>query len=127
MARILLAEDDAHVLRVLAMWLARNGHDLWEARDGAEAQKILSRTEIDLVVSDVNMPQMNGIELVEWVRQHKSTSLPIVLLSSRCDQDSIGAQLRAHNVRVHPKPFSPSRLMVEIDRLLSPAACGETG
>lgn len=122
MASILIVEDDAHVLRVLSMWLARHGHDLLEARDGAQAREILTNTQVDLLVSDVNMPRMNGLELVEWVRSHKSESLPMILLSSRCDQDAIGAELRKHDVRMHPKPFSPSRLVVEIEQLLAPSA-----
>ena len=126
MARILIAEDDAHVMRVLSMWLARHGHDLLEARDGAQAREILTNTQVDLVVSDVNMPRMHGLELVEWVRAHKSESLPMILLSSRCDQDAIAAELRQHGARVHPKPFSPSRLVVEIEQLLTSSAQGGT-
>jgi len=122
MASILIVEDDAHVLRVLSMWLARHGHDLLEARDGAQAREILTNTQVDLLVSDVNMPRLNGLELVEWVRSHKSESLPMILLSSRCDQDAIAAELRKHDVRMHPKPFSPSRLVVEIEQLLAPSA-----
>ncbi len=127
MARILIAEDDAHVLRVLSMWLARNGHELLEARDGAQAQEILADTEVDLLVSDVNMPEVDGLELVKWVRSRKSESLPILLLSSRCDQDSITAELLEYDIRVHPKPFSPSRLVVEIEQLLARSVCGGTG
>ncbi len=122
MARILIVEDDAHMMRVLAMWLARNGHEILEATDGEMAKTILSQDGVDLVVSDVNMPRVNGLHLVDWIRAEKSRSLPILLLSSRCDQDSIAARLKPHNVRMHPKPFSPSRLVVEIEQLLAPQA-----
>ncbi|MHC4235353.1 MAG: response regulator [Planctomycetota bacterium] len=126
MARILIVEDDAHVLRVLSMWLARHGHELLEARDGAQARDILAETDVHLMVSDVNMPRMSGTELVKWVREQKSESLPIVLLSSRCDQDTIAAGLREYGVRIHPKPFSPSRLVVEIKQLLARSAGSES-
>ena len=119
MARILVVEDDAHMMRVLAMWLARNGHEILEARDGEEAITVLTDDEVDVVVSDVNMPRLDGLHLVSWIRSEKSGSLPILMLSSRCDQDSMNAKLRPFSVRMHPKPFSPSRLVVEIEQLLA--------
>ena len=94
------------------------------ARNGAEAQTILDGGDVDLIISDVNMPQVDGLELVKWVRAHAGDAVPIVVLSSRCDQDSIAAELRTHGVRVLPKPFSPSRLVVEVERLLTPQATG---
>lgn len=119
MARILIAEDDPHMMRVLSMWLARHGHDVLEASDGERARELLADTDVDLVVSDVNMPRVTGLELVEWLREHKEATIPVVVLSSRCDQLAISERLKPHKVRVHPKPFSPSRLMVEIEQLLS--------
>ena len=121
MPTILVADDDPHMLRVLAMWLSRNGHQVLEASSGVEAQEILTRTSVDLVISDMNMPQMDGLELVKWVRARDGDKLPMVVLSSRCDQDSIAAKLQEHGVRVLPKPFSPSRLVVEVERLLTAA------
>ena len=121
MAKILIAEDDPHMLRLLAMWLTRNGHQVTEAVDGQAAQEVLIAANMDLLVTDFNMPRMTGAELVSWVRAQKSASMPIVMLSSRCDQSDISAELKPLNVRVHPKPFSPSRLVVEIEQLLAPA------
>jgi len=122
MARILIAEDDAHVMRVLSMWLSRNGHEPIEARDGLQAREAIAQGGVDLLVSDMNMPGMNGLQLVEWARTQHGSTVPIVVLSSRCDQDSIAADLRRFGVRVLPKPFSPSRLVVEIERLLAPVS-----
>ena len=124
MARILVADDDAHMLRVLSMWLTRNGHEVLEACDGQAACEILGDKQVDLVVSDVNMPHLTGVQLVEWVRSELGESLPMVVLSSRCDQVSIAADMKQHGVCVHPKPFSPSRLVVEIERLLGVQAAG---
>lgn len=120
MATILIAEDDAHMMRVLSLWLTRNGHEVLEASDGAQAKTVLAEKSVDLLVSDVNMPNVTGLELVAWARSELGPDFPMVVLSSRCDQDSIAANLKPHNVRVHPKPFSPSRLVVEIEQLLSP-------
>lgn len=122
MAKILIAEDDPHMLRLLSMWLTRNGHQVTEAVDGQAAQEVLIATDVDLIVTDFNMPRMTGGELVRWVRAQKSASIPIVMLSSRCDQTDISADLKPLDVRVHPKPFSPSRLVVEIEQMLATAA-----
>lgn len=118
MATILVVEDDVQILRVLAMWLTRNGYEVIEAHDGQEAVEALGDREVDLIVSDVNMPRVDGLALVRWARQDAKLTMPIIMLSSRCDQASIASQLSVHGIRVHPKPFSPSRLLAEIDGLL---------
>ena len=122
MATILVAEDDVQILRVLAMWLARNGHEVIEAHDGQEALDALAKRPVDLIVSDVNMPRVDGLALVHWVRQEAALVTPIIVLSSRCDQASMAAALSVHGVKVHPKPFSPSKLLGEIDLLLKVTA-----
>jgi len=125
MAKILIADDDAHMLRVLSMWLVRNGHDVLEASNGEQAQTILANTDVDLMISDVNMPGTDGFGLIKWLRQHKDRNLPAMLLTSRCDQKSIADRLEPYDVHIHPKPFSPSRLVVEIERLLAPVMTDE--
>ncbi|MCK4659271.1 MAG: response regulator [Phycisphaerae bacterium] len=127
MATILIAEDDVQILRVLAMWFSRNGHEVVECHNGVEALDKLSGGTVDLVVSDVNMPQVDGLELVRVIREERKLDLPILVLSSRCDQSSIAADLALHGIRVHPKPFSPSRLLTEVEALLSAQAPTDAG
>ena len=123
MARILIAEDDAYMLRILSIWLKRNGHEVVEARDGLMAQDALHARTFDFMVSDINMPGLDGISLVRWLRRQEANSgILVVLLSSRCDRGVIAEQVAALNVQVHPKPFSPSRLAAEIERRLAEKA-----
>jgi CheY-like chemotaxis protein len=119
MARILVVEDDVHVMRLMSMWLAKSGHDVPEARNGLEAKDFLRAGGIECVVSDVNMPLCDGIELVRWLRCDAGLTIPVILLSARCDQEAINERLNDLDVAVYPKPFSPSRLLVEIERKLS--------
>ena len=119
MARILITDDDAYMLRILAMWLGHNGHQVVEARNGKLATKILERESIDLIVSDINMPEMSGVELAEWVRHERGLNTPMILLSSRCDQLQLSEKLGLLGISIHPKPFSPSRLMAQIDVALA--------
>lgn len=118
MARILIVEDEPHLLRVMSMWLARNGHEVLESSDGIEALEVLDRERVDLIVSDVNMPRLDGIELMRTVREERALEIPCVLLSARCDHARLQDAIKTFNVQLYPKPFSPSRLVAQISHLL---------
>ena len=121
MARILIAEDEAHIIRVLSMWLQRNGHQVLEARNGLAAYEIASAQEVDMLISDVHMPTMTGFELVEKLRVELKLTIPIMVLSSSCERGRIESTMAPYNVRVYPKPFTPSRIVSEIDEMLAAA------
>lgn len=125
MPRILLVDDDAHLSRVMQIWLARNGYELVVASDGAEGLKIVTGGGIDLVVSDYNMPVMDGVEMIRAIRDGGFTELPMILLTARCERDSLSKQLGPLDVTVFPKPFVPSRLVVEIQERLSASIDGD--
>ncbi len=122
MAQLLLIEDDAHMIRVLSMWLTRNGHEVVEVGDGMSGQEAIEERSFDLVVSDVNMPRMNGIQFVEWLRVEKKSNVPVIMLSSRSDQANIDERLGELGINIYPKPFSPSRLVEAIETRLEEAA-----
>lgn len=122
MARILIAEDEAHIARVLSIWLTRHGHLIFIAENGEAALEILDVEPIDLIISDMNMPKMNGIELVAAVREERHLDVPFILLTARCDQVELGRTLQPYSVRLYRKPFVPSRLVADIDEMLKPAA-----
>jgi len=125
MARILIAEDDVHMLRILSIWLRRNGHDVCEACDGMVAKQQLESDSFDLVVSDVNMPRMSGVELAHWLREESGVNVPMIILSSRCDQQCIADDMAPLGIAVHPKPFSPSRLVAAIEKGLGDCGVGQ--
>ena len=137
MATILLAEDDSHTIRIVSLWLGKHGHRTIETRDGAAALRRLREdvekgknsegheadTErIDMLISDVNMPELDGIGLVEAVREELHLEIPIIVLSSRCDQIELNDRFKTYRVEVLPKPFVPSRLVSDIERLLAGAS-----
>jgi two-component system chemotaxis response regulator CheY len=119
MARILIADDDAHIVRVMAIWLQRHGHLCTTAKNGQEALDRVLAGGIEIVITDMNMPVLDGIALAKTIRR-RNVQIPIVMLTARCDQDALNESLAEYSVRVFPKPFLPSQLVVEIDRLLSP-------
>ncbi len=123
MATILVAEDDLHILRVISLWLRRNGHDVVETRTGRDALERLRLGGIDLMVTDVNMPGMTGLELLTTATNDGLLPKGAIVLTSRCDQQEIAQAVRSQGGVVHPKPFSPSRLLATIEeKLASPVA-----
>jgi len=118
MARIIIAEDDRHISRVLSLWITRNGHEALQADDGQQALDMIRETKPDLLVVDVNMPIMDGMELLQAVRGEGLIPHPAIILTSRCDQMEIAAQAKLLGAAVHPKPFSPQHLMEEIETSL---------
>ena len=125
MPSILIAEDEAHILRILSMWLGRHGYDVLEAADGAAALEILDHHTVDLIISDMNMPVVDGLELIKAVREQHGLDVPFLLLTARCDHDKLAKRMESYSVHLYPKPFVPSRLVTDIDRLLSSAATQE--
>ncbi len=122
MPRILIAEDEAAILRVLAMWLTRNGFEVFEARDGVEALAIIDSQPLDVIISDVNMPRLDGLELVRLLREERHAQTPFILLSARSDQERLAEMTSRFGVHLYPKPFVPSRLVADIQTLLAATA-----
>ena len=118
MARILIADDDAHIARVMSIWLTRHGHQATIVSNGLAAFEVIQRQPVDLVISDMNMPELDGLGLVKALREAYGYSIPVVILSARCDQQELIESLAAYGVSVYPKPFLPSYLVAEINRLV---------
>ncbi len=84
MAMILLVEDDTTTRAFLRHYLVKMGHDVVEATDGIAALATMRTAKIDMVLTDLEMPHMNGLELIAVLRQNKAT-LPIIALSGHPD------------------------------------------
>ncbi len=125
MSRILVAEDDPHILRLISMWLKRQGHEVLEARNGIAARDLLRAERVDVLVSDVNMPGIDGLELVETGVTEGRVLHGVVVLTNRWDHGDIRDRLAEWDVRVLPKPFSPSKLSELVDTMMK-AASGES-
>ncbi len=119
MATILIAEDDAHIRRVCMMWLARQGHTVLEAADGQAAMELLQAQEVDLLVSDVEMPRLSGTELVAWWRVEKKSSRPVIMISATYERSEVDSRMRNYDIQFMPKPFSPLKLTQTVEDLLA--------
>ena len=118
MARILLAEDDGSMREFLAKALRRAGHEVTDVGDGLEAMSTLTEEPMDLLLADVVMPGMDGIELARRAAKEQPgikvmfiTGFAAVALKAR-EETSRGA-------RVLSKPFHLRELVSQIDVMLS--------
>ena len=118
MATIVLAEDDAHIIRVVSMWLQQHRHKVYEAPNGKRALELVREKRPELLITDVNMPIMTGVELARACAAEGLPTIGTVMLTSRCDQNEIRESVKGINVVFHPKPFSPSRLVREVQGLI---------
>lgn len=106
---ILIADDDPHIRQLLAFAFAKAGLDTVEAGDGEQAIELVAARAIDLVVLDINMPRVDGLEACRRLRA--AGDVPILFLSSRDDEIDrvLGIELGADDYVV--KPFSPREVV----------------
>jgi CheY-like chemotaxis protein len=117
MSRILVVEDDPHILRLISMWLQRQGHAVFEARNGLAARDLVRAEPVDILVSDINMPGMDGLALIDAVMGEGCVRRGVVVLTNRWDHAAIRDRLAEWGVQVLPKPFSPTRLSQLVEAL----------
>lgn len=123
---VLIADDEEPVRRVASRLLARNGYDVLEAADGAEALRMLAagKGNIDLLVSDIIMPEMGGLELARRVSSEFPT-LPVLLISGYSDSQELGQSIPP-DLDLLQKPFSGTELTAAVARCLSRGKPGKT-
>lgn len=123
MAKTILIVDDSSSLRtVVKIALVRAGYDVLEAADGKQALGVLdSATKVHLIVSDVNMPNMDGITFVTQVKQHpRHKFTPVIMLTTE-GQDEKKQQGKAAGAKAWMvKPFNPPQLLDAVSKLILP-------
>lgn len=121
----ILVVDDSKVMRemVVACLRAIDDARFTQAASGLEAIEKLSLRAFDLLVLDLNMPDIGGVEVVEFVRsQDQLRSLPILIVTTRGDESSKARVLEAGASRFLTKPFTPEAILAEVTELLGAAS-----
>jgi DNA-binding response OmpR family regulator len=114
--KVLIVEDDKDIIQIIKLYVENNEIEVMTAYNGEEAIDILSNNKIDLVVSDIMMPLMNGFELIKKVRE--SQNIPIIVISAK-DQSAdkvLGLNLGADDYIT--KPFDPLEVVARIQAQL---------
>lgn len=117
--KIVLAEDNTTLSMLLKFRLEKDGYELFMATDGKEAVELIEDKAPDLVLTDVMMPFISGLEVISHVRNKLESKTPIIVFSSAGQEEMV---LKAFNLGANDfmgKPFSPNELVIRIKRLLS--------
>lgn len=117
MFKILLAEDEANLNKILSARLVKEGYKVYSALDGDKAYEIALREPIDIVITDIMMPVMDGIELTKRVREI-SSDIPVLMLTAL---ETLDDKVRGFEVGVDDyltKPFATKELLLRIKALL---------
>jgi two-component system alkaline phosphatase synthesis response regulator PhoP len=117
--KVLVVDDEIHIVHVVAIKLRNNGYEVMTAANGAEAFELACDEKPDIIVTDFQMPVMTGLELLEKIRQNEATKdIPAILLTARSfaveDEQKQNLQIS----ECLSKPFSPKELLRCIEDVL---------
>jgi two-component system chemotaxis response regulator CheY len=118
--QILIVDDSATVRKFVAVSLGMQGFNVVAACDGMDALEKMPQSNFDLVITDLNMPNMDGFGLIKALRENDQyKSLPIIILTSLTDQGSkdLGVELGASSYLI--KPFSLEKIQYEVSKYIS--------
>ena len=113
--KVLLADDDRAVRRVFQYKLEKQGHDVTTADDGRQALEQLHGGRFDIVVSDIRMPEVDGIELLEQVRQ-THPDLKVILITAHATVQQAVQAVKLGAFDYITNPFADEELFAVIDR-----------
>ena len=120
---VLILEDDPHTVEVVQLYLRRDGHHVLSATDGIAGLSLAREAQPDLIILDLMLPGMDGLEICRILRQE--SDVPIVMLTARADEEDRLAGLDLGADDYVTKPFSPRELAARIRAVLRRSARDE--
>lgn len=122
---VLIVDDSASMRSVIRKTIKVSGFkvgEYWEAADGQEALAVLSSEWVDLVLTDINMPNMNGLELVaEMNKDQMLRSIPVVMVTTEGSQESIRKSMEMGAKGYIKKPFRPQDIKQTLNHIMGEA------
>lgn len=121
--KILVADDEAHILHVMSLKLSNAGYTVLTAVDGGEALELCLSEAPDMLITDYQMPVMTGLELSKELRRQAPTrQMPILMLTARGFDIPPAEMAEAGIADVLSKPFSPREVLDKVQQLLAGVA-----
>src|SRR5690554_5531257 len=119
-AKILVVDDEERIRRLLKLYLTREGYEIDEAEDGKEALDLALEKDYDVILLDLMLPEMDGIEMCTKLREKKAT--PVIMLTAKGEESNRvqGFEVGADDYIV--KPFSPREVVLRVKALLRRAS-----
>jgi two-component system OmpR family response regulator len=124
MARILIADDEPNIREVISFALERAGYQTATARNGNEALQAFRRGQVDLIILDIGMPELDGLEVCRQIR--RTSEVPILFLSARDEEIDRVLGLEIGGDDYVTKPFSARELVARVSVILKRARTGST-
>ncbi len=115
---ILLADDDVNLRRVLEFQLSEAGYNVSTAQDGAEALEIFTNSDFDCVVTDLRMPKLSGLELLERIKA-ANTEIPVIVITAFGEVETAVTAMKAGAFDYINKPFNRDEILLTLERALS--------
>jgi DNA-binding response OmpR family regulator len=117
--KILAVDDEIGIAKLIKANLARVGYEVDMAHNGVDGLRMLMAQPYDLLISDVMMPQMDGLELVNTLRSDPDlAALPVILLTAKSTDEDVASGYMNGTDLYLTKPFSPSELLAWVERLI---------
>ena len=115
--KILICEDEEIMLTALEFRLRKQGFSSVLAEDGKQAIELVKKEIPDLIVADIMMPYVTGLQLVEYVRTELNSNVPIIIISALDDDETVLQAFRLGANDFIAKPFKPNELILRIKRI----------
>lgn len=113
--KFLVVDDSSTMRRIISNTLKKIGyHDILESEDGIQALKVIAEHPIDLLITDWNMPNLNGLELVQRIRSGPHAKLPILMVTTNAAKEDVIQALKAGVNNYVVKPMTPETLEEKI-------------
>lgn len=117
--KVLIVDDCSTTRKLLSYIIRERGYKILNASNGIEALETMATTPVDLVVTDLNMPQMDGFELSRSLRGNEQTcELPIIMITTEGSEMDVKLGKEAGVTTYLTKPISPQRLIYEIEKVI---------
>lgn len=124
MKKVLLIDDEAHVVSVIRHFLIKSGYEVEIANNGLKGLEVVKQSMPDVIVSDIQMPKMTGQQFCERLRNdYPDNDIMVIIMTSRTERDFRRWAAKMKNVEFLEKPLSPTKLVQRLDEYFEVEEC----
>jgi DNA-binding response OmpR family regulator len=118
--KILVVDDEENILKTISDLLLANGYEVMTAKDGKEGIEKAHKGNPDLILLDIMMPKISGLELLKKIKSsERSAHIPIIILSAKSDLDTLNEAMWNYAEKYITKPYDPEELLTSIKSSLN--------
>jgi DNA-binding response OmpR family regulator len=115
---ILVADDDLIILKTIELRLKKDGYNVIISQDGKEALEKIEEASPDLIITDIQMPFLTGLELLEAVKKRYGKKIPVIILSAMGQESEVLKAFQSGADDYITKPFSPNELAMKVKKYI---------